>query len=131
MNAQQVLFCSDIIFFFGSLLRFGMGKLWFSRGEVWFSELILDIRRDIPFDELSAAVVSTFVGAWLSMLVQSNAAGGAEAVERMQGTISCSGNRLHRVIAWQDCGPSLHAPRAETRLTVYRAHRSFEKTPAP
>ena len=80
--------------------------------------------RGIASDELLGAVVATFVGVRHSMLVQSNAAGGTEVMDRMQGAMSWSGNPPHGVIAWQGCFPSLHAPRAETRLTVYRAHPS-------
>ena len=69
----------------------------------------MKIRRGIPSDDLFAAVVGAFVGARLSMLVQSNAAGGAKVVDRMQDAMSWSGDPLHRVIAWQGCVPSLHA----------------------
>ena len=42
----------------------------------------------------------------------------------MQDAGLCSGNWFRRAIPREGVAPSLHAPCAETRLTVYRAHPS-------
>ena len=70
----------------------------------------------LAIDESLVAVVARRGGAWLSMTV----IGCSHAN-------SFSGSLPDGVIARQGCDPSLHASRAETRLTVYRAHRSSDQ----
>ena len=95
---------------------FRRGKISFTEGGFWY------VVSGIPSDELYSAVVARRVGARLAMSVESGAADGPKAMDRLQVANLDHGNSFDEVTTCHLCDSSLRVPRAETRLTVYRAH---------
>ena len=83
------------------VIRSGLARaIFFRRGEISFTERGLwYVATGIPSDELHSAVVARRVGARLAMSVQSGAANGPKAMDRLQVANLGHGNSFDQVTA--------------------------------